>query len=525
MPGPTRSVRLGVLYLASLLILGLEPVSAQVPPDVLVVGQSAEPRSMDPHTVTAANDFRILVNIYDGLVAYEPGTLTPGPALAESWDIAPDGRAYTFHLREGVQFHDGTPFDAEAVVFNFERMLDESHPQHGTGPFPLAFFFDAVSTVTALDTHTVRFELDEPFAPFLSNLAYPTGLIVSPEAVRSHGEDYGRNPSGTGPFRLAVWESRRQVALERNPEHWGGEPPLRGVVFRPITDPNAMLSEMLAGNLDLILEVSPDNLNLFRDDPSFAVHEQVGPHLWFLILNTRDAPFDDVRMRQAVNYAIDKETLVTEVLQGTATPAAGPIPAAFEWAHSEQVEPYPYDPERARELIAEAGHEGGVQVTFYVTEGGSGMLEPVTMGTAIQADLAAVGIDARIETYEWNAYLERVNAGLGADAHMAEMAWMTNDPDTLPYLALRSDAVPDQGGFNAGYYANPEVDALIEQARRVVDQGERAALYREIQAIVHEDAPWAFVASWKQNAVTAAGVSGFGLEPSFLIRLGQVRKD
>jgi peptide/nickel transport system substrate-binding protein len=505
--------------------MALPPAIAQVPPDVLVVGQVAEPATMDPHVATAVNDFRILVNIYDGLVRYSPGTLEVEPALAESWEISEDGTLYTFELRDGVTFHDGTPFDAEAVKFNFDRMLDEDHPYHGTGPFPLSFFFGAIEETEVVDELTVRFHLDEPYAPFLSNLAYPTGLIVSPTAVETHGDEYARNPSGTGPFAFRVWESNRQVALQRNEDYWNGEVPLAGVVFRPITDANARVSEMLSGGIDLMVEVPPDNVQLFADDEGFVLHEEAGPHLWFLILNTREAPFDDVRMRQAVNYAIDKESLVTNVLQGTATVAAGPTPEAFAWAYNEDLEPYPYDPERAKELIAEAGYADGVETVFFVTEGGSGMLDPVPMGTAIQADLAAVGIDARIETYEWNTFLNQVNPGLEGKAGMAQMAWMTNDPDTLPFLALRTEAMPEEGGFNSGYYSNPEVDALLEQARRETDQEERARLYKEMQAIVHEDAPWAFVANWKQNAVTTANVENFRLEPSFLLILKDVAKN
>ena len=522
----TRTIRtLAVAALAACAAGPWQAATAQVPPDVLVVGQIAEPKSMDPHVVTAVNDFRILVNVYDGLVRYQSGTLEVEPALAESWEISTDGLTYTFKLRDGVRFHDGTPFNAEAVKFNFDRMLDESHPFHDTGPFPLSFFFGSIASTDVVDELTVRFTLSEPYGPFLSNLAYPTGLMVSPSAVETHGAEFGRNPSGTGPFLFSVWESNRQVALERNANYWDGAPPLRGVVFRPITDANARVTEMLSGGIDMMVEVPPDNVALFNDDPQFTLHEQAGPHLWFLILNLREPPFDDVRVRQAVNYAIDKQSLVDDVLQGTATVATGPTPAAFSWAYNESLEPYPHDPDKARALIAEAGYGDGVEITFYVTEGGSGMLDPVPMGTAIQADLAAVGIDAKIETYEWNTFLGRVNPGLEGKADMAEMAWMTNDPDTLPFLALRTAAMPEDGGFNSGYYSNPAVDALLEDARRSTDQDERARLYREMQEIVYEDAPWAFIASWKQNAVTTDQVSDFQLEPSFLLILRDVSKN
>ncbi|WP_246248915.1 ABC transporter substrate-binding protein [Chelativorans alearense] len=502
---------------------GLQPAEAQTPPNVLIVGQIAEPKSLDPHAVTAVNDFRILMNVYDGLVRYSDGTLEVEPALATSWEISEDGLTYTFKLREGVTFHDGSPFNAEAVKFNFGRFLKEDHPYHDTGPFPLAFFFSAVEEVTAEDEHTVVFTLNEPYAPFLSNLAYPMGLIVSPAAVEEHGKDFGRNPSGTGPFKFAEWESNSRVVVERNADYWDGAPPLEAIVFRPITDANTRVAEMLSGGLDLMVEVPPDNVAQFADDPAFAVSEQAGPHVWFLILNMKEEPFKEKAARQAVNHAINKQALVENVLQGTAEIAAGPTPPAFAWAYNEALEPYPYDPEKAKQLLEEAGYDGE-EVVFYVTEGGSGMLDPVAMGTAIQADLAAVGMNVKIETYEWNTFLGEVNPGLEGKADMAEMAWMTNDPDTLPYLTLRTDAFPDKGGFNSGYYSNPEVDTILQQARQATEPEERAALYQQMQEIVHEDAPWAFIANWKQNAVAKAEVQNFKLQPSFFLILRDVAK-
>ena len=512
-----------VTVLAAVLWAFAGTAQAQTPPNVLVVGQIAEPKSLDPQAVTATNDFRILVNIYDGLVRFKPGTLQVEPALATDWTISDDGLTYTFHLREGVTFQDGTPFDADAVKFTFDRMLKDDNPYHDTGPFPLAFFFSAVDTITAVDPSTVKFTLKEPYAPFLSNLAYPTGLIVSPAAVKKYGKDFGRHPVGTAAFKFAEWDPNAKVVVSRNDDYWDGAPSLEAVVFRPIADANTRVAEMLSGGIDLMVEVPPDNLKVFRNDPNYEVYEQIGPHLWFLILNTKEGPFSDKRVRQAVNYAIDKKAIVDNILQGTAEVAAGPIPPAFEWATDGSVKPYPYDPDKAKKLIREAGAEGKT-ITFYVAEGGSGMLDPVAMATAIQADLAKVGLKARIETYEWNTFLSNVNPGLQGKADMAEMAWMTNDPDTLPFLALRSDAVPSKGGFNSGYYSNPKVDELLTKARRTTDQAERAKLYEQVQEIVHDDAPWAFIANWKQNAVSTAAVKGFDLQPSFLLILKDVSK-
>jgi len=189
---------------ATALVLSPLMASAQTPSDVLIVGQIAEPKALDPAAVTAVNDFRILMNVYDGLVRYKDGTLEVEPSLATSWDISEDGTVYTFNLRDGVIFHDGSAFNADAVKFNFDRMLDENHPYHNTGPFPLSFFFSAVENVEVVDDMTVRFTLNAPYAPFLSNLAYPTGLIVSPVAVEQHGAEFGHCQTNLTGKRLIL---------------------------------------------------------------------------------------------------------------------------------------------------------------------------------------------------------------------------------------------------------------------------------------------------------------------------------
>ncbi|GLK81682.1 ABC transporter substrate-binding protein [Methylopila turkensis] len=518
----------GVAALMAALALGLAALAATAPDaddrpkGVLVVGQTGEPRSLDPSTVTASNDFRIISSVFEGLTRFRKGSLAVEPALAERWEISDGGLSYTFHLRPGARFHDGEPVDADAVVYTFGRMLDPKHPQAEAGPFPLAFFFAAVKAVEAVDPLTVRFRLERPYAPLLSNLAYPAGFIVSPAAARAAGRGFGRAPVGSGPFRFVRWESGRQVELARNDAYWGGPPKLDGIVFRPIADGDARAAEMLAGGLDLMLELPPDAAPRLSDPERFRTHGVAGPHLWYLALNARRGPLADVRVRRAVNYAIDKRAITDSLLRGTADAPAGVIPAAFGPASDPELKPYPHDPDHARALLKQAGAEGA-RLRLLASEGGSGMLEPIAMAVAIQADLARVGLRVEIETFEWNAYLARVNAGLG-DADMAEMAWMTNDPDTLPYLALRGDAGPGKGGFNAGGYANDELDRLLDQARAEIDADRRAALYRRIDRLVHDDAPFAFVASWRQNAVTAARVRGFALEPSFLLDLRGVDK-
>lgn len=492
--------------------------------DVLVVGQVAEPRSLDPGTVTSLNDFRIIVNVFDRLVRFEPGTLRIGPSLARSWAVSDDGLTYTFRLREGVRFHDGTPLDAEAVSFSLKRMLDPDHPFHDTSPFPLAFFYDPIHAVRVVDPLTIEIVLSEPFAPLLAYLAHPAASIVSPSAVRALGKQFGRHPVGSGPFRFAQWDSRIRVVLTRNEQYWDGPPSSAVVVFRPILDPGIRLTELIAGQIDVMLDVQPDEVDVLERLGRFRLLDRLGPHLWYLILNMRTGPLADVRVRRAINAAIDKRGLVETVLRNTAVTAAGPIPEAFRWAY---LPPRPgmttQDPGRARALLAEAG-AAGASLTLLVPQGGSGLMLPVAMATAIQADLERVGLHTTIRTMEWNTYLARVNDGLGPGEDMAAMAWMVTDPDTLPYLTLRRAAWPEAGGFNSGHYANPEVDRLIEVARRRTGEAARADLYRELQRRVREDAPWAAIASWTQTTAIQETVRGLRLEPSFELRLKDVYK-
>lgn len=482
----------------------------------LIVGQVAEPKSLDPSAVTAVNDFRLVVNMYDGLVRYSADSLDVEPALASDWEVSDDGKTYTFHLRDDVTFHDGTPFNADAVKYTFDRMLVDDAPGSDAGPFPLADqYFGEVESVTVVDDHTVTFELNDVFAPFLSNLAYPTGLIVPPSSEES--DSFGQNPVGTGAFKFAEWEANQKVVLEANDEYWDGDVASETLVFRPLTDASARISALQSGDVHTIFEVPSDNVTALESNEYVEVLTEAGPAVWFLILNTAEGPFESTEMRQAVNYAIDKEAIVEDLLNGTATVAQGPIAPAFGEAYDDSLEGYPYDPDKAQELMAEAGYADGADVTFYVTESGSGMLEPKQMGESIQAQLKEVGINAEINTFEWNTYLDKVNAGLEGEADMAEMAWMTNDPGVLPGLTLHSGSMPADGGFNSGYYENAEVDALIDQTETATDPDERNQLFHELQQVVVEDAPWLFVANGALTVGSLTNVSGMNLHPSSVI--------
>lgn len=481
------------------------------------IGLDAAVRSLDPQRTTAANDFRVIASLYEGLVRFRPGSLEIAPSLAERWSIDPDGLTYRFTLRPGARFHDGTPCDAAAVRASFLRMRD---PREGAA-FPLAFFFERIARIETPDARTVVMVLDQPFAPLLANLAHPAGFVVSAQAAARAGKQFGRQPVGSGPFRLARWDAEGRITLTRA---FGHAPTGRAqtLLFRPIEDAMTRSAELRAGQLDLVPELPADNVAWFRRAPGFRVHEAPGPHLWFVILDVKKPPLDDVRVRRALNYAVDKRAIARHLLADTATPAAGPIAAAFfPHASADDPSPYPHDPARARALLAEAGYAAGLPLTLHAPQTGSGMLAPLELATAIQADLARVGVQLTVVTHEWNSYLDLVNRGLGPGMELAEMAWMTHDPDTLPFLALRSDAAPPHG-FNSGRYASAEVDALLARARRTHVDAERRALYRAVQQRVHDDAPWLFVVSAKQTIVTSDQIAGLALDASFQLHLADV---
>jgi peptide/nickel transport system substrate-binding protein len=486
----------------------------------LVVGLVAEPTSMDPGQLNDINSMRVLSSVYDTLVRFKEESFTLEPGLATAWTISPDGLTYTFTLRRGVKFHDGTPFDAEAVKYTYDRLLDPNHPDADTGPFPFAtFYYGPIKQVTVIDPNTVRFLLKEPFSPLLNNLTLNTGRIVSPAAVRKWKKEFASHPSGTGPFKFVSWQKNVRIELGQNPGYWGGAPKLERLVFRPLIEEQTRVTELLSGGVDFIVDVPPDNVDQLKKDARFTYYGQPGPHIWWVTFNTQKKPFSDVRVRRALNHAVNREALARDILKGTATPAVGPIPPAIPWAYSDQVTKYPYDPERAKKLLAEAGFPNGFPAVFWIPESGSGMQSPKTMAQAIQADLAAVGVTASIQTFEWGAYLSKYGKGFGQEADMGAMSFMLDPGDPAPMLSLVIDG---QGGFRGGYYQNAEVDKLLADANRTVDLKKRGELYRQVQKLVVDDAPWIFVDNAIQTAASVKAVSGFKLHPSFYLFFNRV---
>src|SRR5690349_4380060 len=507
---------LGVL----MLLLASTALVAAQPAGTLVVGLVAEPVNLDPAQVTDLNSNRVGRRIVETLVTFPDESTQIVPGLAESWTIAKDGLKYTFKLRRGVSFHDGTPFDAEAVKFSIERQIVAEHPFNKLGKYPFAnYFFGNVKAVEVLDPHTVEFVLKEPRASFLAVLTAGAASIVSPTAVKKLGADYPNSPVGTGPFKFVAWDRGQRVVLEKNAQYWKHPVKVERVIFRPIVEDQARLTELLTGAVDLIVGTPPDFVAQLEANPKVTLLKQVGAHVWYLGINNQKKPFDDKRVRQALNYAVNKDAIVRDVLKGTGSLSRGPV-LPNTWGADPALKAYPYDPERAKKLLAEAGYASGFSTTLWVPESGSGMQSPVAMSTVIQSNLKAVGVNVTLQTMEWGAYLAKLRT---KEQDLFALSWMagTEDPDMVMYPLLHSSQWTPNGP-NRALYKNPKFDDLLQQARLTTDQARRASLYKQAQRILVDDPPWIYIDHEIQTAAHSKRVQGFKLHPSFDLRVETV---
>jgi len=512
---PSRALA-SIIAVTMALALWVAPVAAQ-PAGTLVVGLVAEPVNLDPPQVTDLNSNRVGRRIVETLVTFPEESTQIVPGLAESWTISKDGLQYTFKLRRGITFHDGTPLNAEAVKFSIERQINPNHPAYKLGKYPFAnFFFGNVKAVEVLSEERVAFLLNEARASFIAVLAQGAASIVSPTAVMKWGPDYPTHPVGTGPFRFASWDRGQRVVLEKNPTYWKYPVKVERVIYRPIVEDQARLTELLTGTLDVIVGVPADFVSQLEQNAKITLLKQVGAHVWYLGMNNQKKPFDDRRVRQALNYAVNKDAIVKDVLKGTGASSRGPV-LPGTWGADPALKAYPYDPERAKKLLAEAGYPSGFSTTLWVPESGSGMQAPVAMSTVMQSNLKAVGVNVSLQTMEWGAYLAKLRT---KEQELFALSWMagTEDPDMVMYPLLHSSQWTPVGP-NRALYKNARFDTLLQQARLTTDQAKRAQLYREAQRILVDDAPWVFVDHEIQIAALSKRVQGFKLHPSFDLRV------
>ena len=502
-----------LLLLSALLFFGM--VSAQT----LVYGLSGFPTTLDSIDSQDGNSLAVSGQITETLVFFEPGTTNLVPNLATEWEPNEDATAWTFTLREGVTFHDGTPFNAEAVQFTFERANDPEHPysfrDEGKTYVPWGWVFGGpqgegiVESINVVDDMTVEFVMTQP-TPFLPTLLAAIYMqIDSPTAVQEAGADYG-TPSvgsvGTGPFMFEEWREGERVVLSRFDDYWGDVAQVEEVVVRGIAEPTSRLAELQAGSLDIAVLLSSDDLTTVESDENLnTAIPDTELNVGYLAFHQDNEGVSDVLVRQAIAHAIDRQAIVEAFYEGLGTVAQDHMPPSL-FGHGDDW-PYEYDPERARELLAEAGYPDGFDTQlWYMPVSRPYYPAPQPIAEAMASYLADVGINAELMTEDWSTYLEDYNTG---KFPMYMLGWNGDyaDPDNFLSTFFGPSAVNDLG------WEAPEIVDTLNQARQVAEEGERGELYAQVINAVAEQAVSIPMAHNSTLNATRSNIDGWVMSP------------
>jgi ABC-type transport system substrate-binding protein len=502
-------------------------VFAQAPTSggVLIYGRGGDSVSLDPSKETDAESLNVCDNIFDTLLQFKSGSTEVEPGLAESWVISPDKLSYTFKLRKGVKFHDGTDFNADAVLFSFLRQHDPKHEAFGYAK-SWQYWGDMgmdklVKSITKLDDLTVQIRLNQAEAPFLTNLAMGFASIVSPAAVRKHKENFAKNPVGTGPFKFVSWTPNERIILDGYKNFWGPKSYVDRVIIRSIPDNSARLNAFLAKEIHMFNLPTPEHVATVKSRrPEVKVLEEYGLNVGYLAFNTSKAPFSNPKVRQAINMAINKEALIKGVYAGTAIAAVNPIPPSL-WGYNKDVKPYPFDVAKAKALLIEAGIKEGHTLELYTLPVARPyMPDGKKVAESIQADLKNIGLNVTLTTWDWGVYLEKTKNG---EHQMALMGWNgdNGDPDNFLYVLMSGENIKKPAS-NIAFYSNPEVTKMLNDAKVQSSQEKRADLYRKAQLLIREDAPWVPIAHSKVFLPVDPKVHDFVMSPVGTRRFNRV---
>jgi dipeptide transport system substrate-binding protein len=471
----------------------------------LVFCSEGSPEGFNPQLFTTGTTFDASsVPLYNRLVAFELGSTKIIPALAESWTVSDDGLNYTFKLRKGVKFHGSArfkpsrDFNADDVLFSFNRMADASHPFHQlTTGASFSYFLDMgmdkiIDKISKVDAYTVVFKLKHPEAPFIANLGMDFASILSAEyadKMKAAGtpDVIDREPVGTGPFQLLSYQKDAVIRYKAFDAYWDGRPKLDNLIFAITPDASVRYAKLKANECQVMAFPKPADIESMKADPAITLLTKEGLNVGYISFNVEKKPFDNKLLRQALNLATDKQTILRTVYQGAGQIARNPIPPTL-WGYNDKIQDYGYDPVKAKALLAKAGYPNGVAVELWYL--------PVTrpynpdgkrMAELIQADWAKIGVKATLATYEWTEYLKRSKQGV-QQAMMFGWSGDNGDPDNFFATLLGCEAV--RSGGNTARWCNTGFEALVQKAKLSTNQAERGKLYEQAQLIVHEEAPW-----------------------------------
>jgi len=517
-----------IRHLACLLAVGLLlPLSAQAAPKYLVYCSEGSPSGFNPQFYDDGTTFDASSRtLYNRLVEFELGTTEFGPGLAESWDISDDGTVYTFHLREGVQWHETpwfTPsreFNADDVLFSFRRQWQKDHPWYDVSGgnyqyFNAMGFPDLIESIEKVDEHTVRFTLEHANATFLPDLAMDFASILSAEYAAQlmeagNPEQMNHQPVGTGPFILVDYRKDAVVRYKANPDYWNGKPELDRLIFAITPEPSVRLQKLKADECQVMSYPNPSDIPALQEDPNINLMEEPGLNIGYIAFNVEKEPFDNAKVRKALNYALDRDAIIDAIFYGYAQKAKNPIPPAV-LGYNEDIEDYDYNPDKARELLAEAGYEDGFSTTLWAMP----VSRPYNpnarrMAQMVQSDWSKIGVETRIVSYEWGEYLKRTAQG---EHETAFFGWTgdNGDPDNFLYTLLGCSGI--EAGTNLARWCNEDFNDLVIEAQKTTDRDKRAELYQQAIAIFKEHNPWITIDHSTVFVPLQKSVKGYVMDP------------
>ncbi|MCZ8515111.1 glutathione ABC transporter substrate-binding protein [Paenibacillus filicis] len=473
----------------------------------LTIARKADANNLDPQFITnipSAN--YIFGKVYEGLIKTDKN-MEYKPALASEWKQV-DDVTWEFKLRKGVTFHDGTPFNADAVKKTMERALD---PKVNS---PRASNFDMVKEVKAVDEYTIQFILAYPYAPILSILASNEGSILSPKAMAEQPNKLSKNPIGTGPFKFQSWTPGQEMVLVKNDSYWGDMPKVDKVVYKVVPEDTTRIAMVESGEAQIGDQLPVTELNRVQSSSAMTLARAEGLGVEYIGFNVKKKPFDDVRVRQAIAYAIEKDAIIKGVYNSVGSRAVSALSPKMIGFNS-SLKDYEYNVNKAKQLLAEAGYPNGFKTSLVTDD----RKERINVAEVIQSQLKGIGIELEVKVMEYGAYLDITGKG---EHNMFIGGWgnATGDADYNQYNVFHSSSQGSKG--NLAFYVNPEVDKLIEAGRREKDTEKRKAIYAKAQEIELEESPLIPILTVDHVAAAAKNVKGFWLNPVGYLMLGDV---
>ncbi len=450
--------------------------------DIIYASESTA-KSLDPHDTSDTYSGAIERAICQGLMGFDKD-MNIIPLLAESYTFNDTATQFTFKLRQGIKFHDGTPFNANAVKVNIDRLM--------TGKYKRSSLMKPVESVKVMDDYTVQFNLKEPFGAFVNAIAHPGSLILSPKSLETYGDEVSKHPVGTGPYIFHEWVSGDHVTIKKNPDYWRGKVKVDSITFRPIPESGSRLAMLRAGQAHYIFSMPAELLKVVENDPKIDIIKQPSIIERYLIMNTKYKPFADVRVRQAVNYALDKDSIIKIAWGGAATEADSIIPSNLQFYKKQAV--WPHDIEKAKALMKEAGYEKGFEVVF-LTPNASNRLRATEMA---QQQLAKIGITGKIESMDTASFYNKLESQKKEDANPIPFigfgGWSasTGDADWGTRPLISTDGFPPAMS-NFGFFSDKKVDDFITAGLASANPDIRKKAYADLQDYVWKQAPWGYL--------------------------------